>query len=56
MSYIQQAAIWVKEYKHPFRVIGGLFFVSALMAGLIWALGCEIEPIAFYSVCLARYS
>lgn len=44
---IQKSAIWVKEYKHLLRVIGGLFFLLALLAGLIWALGAEIEPIAF---------
>jgi hypothetical protein len=43
----QKAAIWVKEYKHPLRVVGGLFFVLALIAGLIWVLGKEVEPIAF---------
>lgn len=46
-NYLQKAVMWVKEYKHPFRVIGGLFFVSALVAGLIWASGVDIEPIAF---------
>lgn len=44
---IQKIALWVKEYKHPLRVIGGIFFVLAIIAGLIWALGKEIEPIAF---------
>lgn len=44
---IKEIALWVKEYKHPLRVIGGGFFVLALLAGLIWALGSDIEPIAF---------
>lgn len=46
-SRLQKIALWVKEYKHPLRVIGGIFFLFALIAGLIWALGKEIEPIAF---------
>lgn len=44
---IRAAALWVKEYKHPLRVLGGLFFVLAFLAGIIWVLGAEIEPIAF---------
>lgn len=39
--------LWIKEYKHPLRVIGGAFFVLALIAGLIWIAGKDIEPIAF---------
>jgi hypothetical protein len=44
---IKKAAIWVKEYKHPLRVVGGLFFFLALIAGCIWSVGYEIEPVAF---------
>lgn len=43
----QKIALWVKEYKHPLRVIGGIFFVLAIIAGLFWAAGKDIEPIAF---------
>ncbi len=44
---IKKSAIWVKSYTHVFRVIGGIFFVLALISGIIWILGKEIEPIAF---------
>jgi hypothetical protein len=47
INQIQKIALWVKEYKHPLKVIGGIFFVLALIAGFTWALGKEIEPIAF---------
>lgn len=47
INQIQKVALWVKEYKHPLKVIGGIFFVLALIAGVTWALGKEIEPIAF---------
>jgi hypothetical protein len=46
-SGIQKISLWVKEYKHPLRVVGGIFFVLALIAGLFWAAGKDIEPIAF---------
>lgn len=43
----KRSALWIKEYAHPLRVIGGGFFILALMAGLFWIAGNEIEPIAF---------
>ena len=46
-SWVKKCALWVKEYKHPLRVIGGVFFVLALATGLVWALGKDVEPIAF---------
>jgi hypothetical protein len=46
-NWIQKISLWVKEYQHPMRVVGGIFFVLALIAGLIWALGKDIEPVAF---------
>lgn len=46
-EHIQKVAIWIKEYKHPLRVIGGIFFGLAILAGLIWAMGKDIEPVAF---------
>lgn len=39
--------LWIKQYKHPLRVIGGLFFALALIAGAFWMAGYEIEPLAF---------
>jgi len=44
---IKSAALWIKEYAHALRVVGGIFFVLALISGMIWALGADIEPIAF---------
>jgi hypothetical protein len=40
-------AIWIKKYSHPIRVFGGVFFLLALVAGLFWMTGKEIEPLAF---------
>jgi len=39
--------LWIKRYKHALRVIGGLFFCFALIAGGFWIAGFDIEPIAF---------
>ncbi len=44
---IQSIAIWIKDNAHVLRIIGGLFFVLALISGIIWILGKDIEPIAF---------
>lgn len=44
---IKAAALWIKEYAHALRVVGGLFFMLALISGMIWAFGADIEPIAF---------
>ena len=44
---IKQIAIWIKGNAHVLRIIGGLFFVLALMSGIVWVLGKDIEPIAF---------
>lgn len=40
-------AVWVKEYAHALRVLGGISFVLALFAGLIWIAGKDVESIAF---------
>jgi hypothetical protein len=39
--------LWIKEYKHALRVIGGCFFGLALLAGVFWTAGMNIEPVAF---------
>ncbi len=44
---VAQIARWIKEYTHPLKAIGGLFFFLALGTGFFWALGKDIEPIAF---------
>jgi len=44
---LAKLALWVKEYTHPLRVLGGLFFVLALVSGIIWMFGAQIEPLAF---------
>ena len=44
---ILKVCIWIKEFSHPIRVFGGIFFVLALITGFIWSLGKEVEPIAF---------
>ena len=43
----EKIALWVKEYTHALRVLGGIFFALALIAGLFWMGGNEIEPLAF---------
>jgi hypothetical protein len=40
-------ALWIKEYAHALRVLGGVFFVAALCAGVLWVFGADIEPVAF---------
>jgi len=40
-------AIWIKEYSHVLRIIGGIFFGLSLIFGIIWILGNDVEPIAF---------
>jgi len=57
----EAVCIWIKKYHHPIRVFGGLFFALAVLSGIVWALGYEIEPIAFLfsllsSLCLASPS
>lgn len=42
-----RVALWVKEYAHPARIFGGMFFLLALIAGIFWMYGKEIEPLAF---------
>lgn len=39
--------LWIKTNSHPLRVVGGIMFLLALIAGVIWMAGFEIEPIAF---------
>ncbi len=46
-SHLHKIALWIKEYAHVLRVFGGIFFVLALVAGLFWMSGKEIEPLAF---------
>lgn len=45
--YIKPICLWIKEYTHPLRVIGGIFFGLALLVGIIWISGKEVEPLAF---------
>lgn len=46
-KYIKISSIWVKKNAYIFRVIGGVFFIFALISGILWSLGKEIEPIAY---------
>lgn len=45
--YMDKMALWIKEYRHPLRVLGGIFFALALIAGMFWIGGMDIEPVAF---------
>ena len=44
---LKTICLWVKEYAHALRVLGGIFFVLALVVGLFWAFGCDVEAAAF---------
>ena len=46
-SRVQRACLWIKEYAHVLKVIGGCFFGLALICGVIWIAGKDIEPVAF---------
>ena len=45
--HLDKMALWVKENTHPLRVLGGIFFALALLAGLFWVVGNDIESVAF---------
>ncbi len=40
-------ALWIKEYAHALRVVAGMFFVLALVTGVVWIAGKDVEPIAY---------
>ncbi len=40
-------AIWIKENTHALRVFAGVFFVLALLTGVVWIAGNDVEPIAY---------
>ena len=42
-----KVCLWIKKYTHPLRVLGGVFFGAAILAGILWSFGKDIEPIAF---------
>lgn len=46
-EFLKPLWIWIKQYRHPLRMFGGVFFVLALLAGIFWIAGKDIEPIAF---------
>ncbi|MBG2836747.1 hypothetical protein [Proteus terrae] len=44
---LELSCLWIKEYKHPLRVVGGIFFGLALVSAFFWMGGFDIEPLAF---------
>lgn len=42
-----RSAVWVKVNHHPIRVVGGVLFICALIAGIFWINGSDAEPTAF---------
>ncbi|ASK18050.1 hypothetical protein [Halomonas sp. N3-2A] len=50
---IESLALWLKEQAHAVRVIGGIFLLLALVLGIVWSMGVELEPIAFVLSLLA---
>lgn len=47
------AALWIKEQSHAVRIIGGVFLGVALILGLIWMFGVELDAPAFFFSILA---
>lgn len=46
-SFAIKIAIWIKQYTHVLRVLAGAFFILALLTGVIWIAGKNVEPIAY---------
>ncbi len=46
-KYIEPTCLWIKTYRHALRVVGGIFFAAAILSGLVWMAGFDVEPIAF---------
>lgn len=51
--WVQECAAWVKEQALAVRVIGCLLFVLALLLGLIWMFGADLDAAAFFFSILA---
>lgn len=47
LFFIERIARWIKQYEHPMRVFGGIFFFLAFGTGILWAGGKDLEPVAF---------
>nr|WP_320015682.1 hypothetical protein [uncultured Desulfobacter sp.] len=45
--HIKQICLWIKEYKHVLRIVGGILFFLAFIAGLFWVFGQDVESVAF---------
>lgn len=43
----KKICLWIKEYTHPLQVTGGIMFALALIFGVIWISGKDVEPVAF---------
>lgn len=50
---IKSLALWIKEQTHALRIMGGLFLFVALILGIVWMMGVELEPVAFVFSLLA---
>ncbi|MBS37197.1 MAG: hypothetical protein CMO26_14890, partial [Thiotrichales bacterium] len=42
-----RVAIWVKANAHALRMLAGIFFALALITGVFWIAGADVEPIAY---------
>lgn len=40
-------ALWIKRYTHALRAIAGISFLLALLFGLVWIFGKDVEALAF---------
>ena len=39
--------MFIKEHAHFSRSIGGVFFVLCFIIGILWVVGCDVEPVAY---------
>jgi hypothetical protein len=52
-QWVRDCASWLKEQAHAVRVIGGLLLGFALLLGLIWMFGVDLDAAAFFFSVLA---
>lgn len=46
-SQVIAIAVWVKTYSHVLRIIGGFSFFLAIVSGIFWLCGSDVEPITY---------
>ncbi len=46
----QKLCLWIKEYAHPIRIIGGILIVVAIAFGIFWLIGYESAAATAYII------